>query len=296
MKNEDKKENNTKKSGRYTQQELVYIKVNHKNKTDKDIAESLGRPESGIVEQRKKMGLLKDIGRPKNQTPKLSSEEYYSSSDNTDIMRDLTPSQRKEFAIQLFNNSSDYKRLQKQFDEDEIDTYSDLFSDYLSEFQQLLPQEVQQVHILVTEQLIKDRFLRRIKMHDTMKIRIQELNERQTEIFMKEDRTSEDNVQIDALRTMIDDIKSNMDVVENLWKELDQSASRAERAFKALKFTREQRLKNQQEHGKTLVTVAQKLNDAKMREAEGEHIAIINKEMQDFKDNAKSKNYMMGDF
>ena len=242
------------------------------------------------------MGLLKDIGRPKNQTPKLSSEDYYASPDNAEIMRDLTPKERKEFATQLFKNSTDYKRLLKQFDEDEMITYSDLFSDYLSEFQQLLPQEIQQVHILVTEQLIKDRFLRRIKMYDTMKIRIQELNQRQTEIFMKPNKTAEDNEQVDQLKTMIDDIKSNMEVVENVWGELDKSASRAERAFKALKFTREQRLKNQQEHGKTLVTVAQKLNDAKMRQAEGEHIAIINKEMEDYKNNAKSKDYMIGDF
>ena len=184
-----KKEKSYNKTGRYDKTELLYIKTHYEKHNDKEIAEYLGRPEGGIKDQRDNMGLTKGIGRPKKQAPKLTSEDYYADPDNADIMRDLTAAERKKFAVQLFENSTDHKRLKKQFTEEEMEVYVELFSNYLSEFQQLLPQEVQQVYILVKEQIIQDRFLQRIKLSDTLKIQIQELQGQRTGILLKLNKT-----------------------------------------------------------------------------------------------------------
>lgn len=284
------------KKGIYSEGEKLFIQKNYTVMTDKELAEQLGRKEDSIIQQRKRLKLKKGIGRPKANPKKLLEKDYLASDHKKTSMADLNKTERKVFAVQLFESSNDYKRFAKQFTAEEMTTYADLFSEYLSEWQEILPHEIQQLHVLIKETIIQDRFLARIKSSDSIKDKIGLLENQRLELMMNINRTPDEEKKMNDVQDLLAELRNNLEPVEHMWKEYHESAARAEKIFRALKLTREQRLKDRTEQGITLVSISQKLNDALLREQEGERAALLNKEMDDCKEKIKKDGYMFGAF
>lgn len=288
--------NPKRKTGVFGNEELEFIRLNCDNMTDKEIGKSLGRPENGIARQRKMMGLNKGAGRPKKDGEKATVKNYLLKEDQPAPMRNLTKAERKKLAEKLFEESMDYKRFKKQFTAEEMDVYKDRFSDYLAEWEKILPQEKEQLHTVIKETVIQDRFLKRIKSNEQMKDNLALLENKKIELLLVTDRDKNYHKELESVRKTIQEIKDSMEPVEHIWQDYHKSNERAEKSLKALKLTREQRLKNDEDRGITLVTVVQALNDDKVRKTAGDEAALIAHSTDQYKEWAKKKGIMYGDF
>ncbi len=286
---------NKKRRGIYSREELVYIKANSSNMTDKEIAANLGRPLEGITRKRKEMGFIKLPGRPSTKA-KISEDDYENAEDKSSALSDLTRQERRSFASQTFHNSPDYKRFQNQFTDDEMIIFVARFSDYISEWKEVLPYEREQLYAAIIESLIKDRWRAQVKSDEEIKMCITKLDIERLTITQNPLKTPDDLERLEEIKKLIDEIRQSRQPIEYMWDQYHKSADRESKILKDLKMTRDQRLKDRDETELNIVTMVQKMNDVLEREKRGRQIALIQQETHNKKEEFKQKGMMHGDF
>ena len=127
-----------------------------------------------------------------------------------------------------------------------------------------------------------------------MKDQLRELLIRKSELLASGRPKTDDEV-IAVSETIIE-LKNSIDPEEYLWKEYDAAGSRREAAMKALKMTREQRLKDKEDQSLTFLKVIQTLNTKEAKKKLGEEAAHIAALTAQKKQELKNKGLLKGDF
>ena len=220
--------------------------------------------------------------------------------DNLDRVMSTADSkvQRKEIARKIFLQSNDYKRLGKQFSDEEIETYVERFTDYLSDWKKILPQEKDQLHSVIKETILQDRFLRRMKQNDMIKESISNLVIENARIMDKSPslRSEIEICRLKEIKAQILDFKTSLEPSEYILKNYNESVERSQKTLKSLDMTREQRLKRDSETELTFINVVHQLNDPKIRKEIGEKASLLASASHKFKEDAKRTNIMLGEF
>lgn len=233
------------------------LKNNWETKTDKEIAELVGRDEKAVMRRRKLKGLSKKNGRPKNSTRKeaiLKSPTEYS-------LAQLSKDDRIQFYKTQFENNFRYPYLKRILMEDEINYYKHKYIEFLDSIDTITLQEEDLVHNMI--------------MTEIQTLRIQE----QIKDQLEEWRSSEDG---------------GNPPPQYLYKDLSDAEERYIKYQTKLSLTREQRLKNNREEKITITRLVQALQDKKNRAEAGKSAGVFNYFKDKCKDDMNKMNFLLG--
>ena len=134
-------------SGQYEDHELVFIRENYQEMSDKQISEKLDRPLTGIVQQRKKMGLTKSNGRPKKATEPKKPKDIKAHISN------LSDMDKVEYVKLNLKASPRMKFLNKNLDKEEMDYYIAQWVRYHEDLESLKTTEEESLHAMIMEEI-----------------------------------------------------------------------------------------------------------------------------------------------
>lgn len=232
------------------------LKNSWETKTDKEIADLVGREEKAVTRRRKLMGFSKKNGRPKSSTRKaniLKNPNEYS-------LAQLNKEDRIEFYKTQFENNFRYTYLVRILMEDEIVYYKHKYIEFLDSIDTITLQEEDLVHNMI--------------MTEVQILRIQEQIKNQLEDYRDGDDTHPPP--------------------QYLYKDLSDAEERYIKYQTKLNLTREQRLKSNREEKITITGLVQAFQDKKNRADAGNTAGVFSYFTDKCRDDMNKMNFLLG--
>lgn len=248
----------------YTEEEIAFIESNWKSRTDKEIAQALGRTEESISRQRKKYGWVKDNGRPSRDDVRKAKMDRAVKAAQTGrkfSVSGLGKDERLELYKQNFSKANiRYSLLLNELIDSEFEYYKHKYVDFMDTVDTITPQEEDSLHHMIMTDINISRLRRRIRK-------------------CEEDSDDDDGPPM----------------VYGLYDTLEKAEKRYLEYQKALNVTREKRLAKEKEQKETIATIVQTYRNKMAREEIGRQAGI----MQIFKEKAKkdmdTHRYLLGE-
>lgn len=288
------------KKGVFDEAELAFIKQNAQKLTDVQIGEVLNRDPLGITKQRQRLGIVKRNGRPsiaERFGKEAASKKKIEKSIDTlgDMEVSVNKKDKQKLAERLFKKSEDYERFSKQLTEEEMKKFTRMFSEYLAEWEKILPQEKEQLHNVLKEVVIQDRTLAQIKQNEEIFNDLAKLESELLSLIKNPNRSEDQNARVKELKEYTRDMRTNIVPQEALMKVYDESVKRQKDITKQLGMSREDRLKRDSDRGLTLVSIVQAMSEKETRKKAGDECASIIQQIEKKKVEMSKKGILSGD-
>lgn len=245
----------------YTDEELKFIEHNYKSKTDKEIAQILGRNEESVGRQRKKYGWTKKNGRPTRDSRKENIVEAVKFNTKSGFsISTLDKNQRLEIYKQNFNNNHRYKYVKDELTESELEYYKHKYVDFMDSVDTITPQEEDSLHHMLMTDINISRIRRQIKK--------------------MEDLSEEDD--------------SNP-LAFGLYDTLEKAEKRYLEYQKALNVTREKRLQKEREQKETITSIVSAYKDKLVRQEMGRQAGLMELFQKKCEEDMSTHRYLLGD-
>lgn len=233
------------------------LKKSWENKSDKEIASTIGRTEAAVTRRRKLLGFSKKNGRPKSSTRRaaiFANPTEYS-------LAQLNKEDRIQFYKTQFEKNFRYGYLQRILMQDEIGYYKHKYIEFLDSIDTITLQEEDLVHNMI--------------MTEIQILRIQEQIKDQLEIFR-------------------DGEESGAPPPQYLYKDLSDAEDRYIKYQTKLNLTREQRLKSNREEKITITRMVQAFQDKKIRAEAGKTAGMFSYFAKQCRDDMDKMNFLLG--
>lgn len=248
------------KNYHYGDEELKFIECNYKAKTDKEIAQILGRKEESISRQRKKYGWVKKNGRPSREEVNDNAVEVaklnYVNNFNLSTM---DKDQRLEVYKQNFENNHRYRYVKEELTFNELEYYRHKYVDFMGSVETITPQEEDSLHHMLMTDINISRIRKQIK---------------------KMEDVSEDG--------------SSNPLAYGLYDTLEKSEKRYLEYQKALNVTREKRLQKDKEHKETITSIISAYREKAVRQEMGRQAGLMEIFQQKCQDDMSANRYLLG--
>ncbi len=203
----------------------------------------------------------RDLNRSPKQVAKYR-DEYIANAPEVVVKK----SEKDEFLREL-HAGSNWLSLKEQFTDGELIFFENTYAGYRSQFKEMSPTEVTQLHQLITLELFMNR-------HNRDRRKIQEEIEIFEKLLRKERELSSAEIHIEKLQRMEDSLLACRSATGAKTKEYKDLLEKHEAILKNLKGTREQRMKNMQEAGK-FISVLKELEVQSRRQTIGEVMGLV---------------------
>lgn len=254
-----KSEKSPKKTGRWEEWEVAYIKSNWDHMTDLQIGEQLHREAKNVTVKRQSLKLIKNNASRPSGVDGITNDELNKryKSDKKKAYEALSKEEKRKLFDNQFKNSQRYKELKEVLSESEIATYAEKWMDYISTWETVLTTEEDTLHLAILELIRAHRVLVRQKA-------------------AMDNPSPMNAVPIEMYE------KSYKEIVENYNKMMQQ-----------LSGTRQQRLSVNREEKMTLVSVVQALQDNAIRKKAGDEEAMLGAASQMTASWLRQNNYLV---
>jgi DNA repair ATPase RecN len=135
-----------------------------------------------------------------------------------------------------------YEELGRQFDDDEVVTYVEVYSTYREQFEDLFGTEKTQINFVIIQQILISRILRRLKINEAL---LEDIGE-EIKFISKQIKKTTDPEQLQAykeerhvLRSNLPGVSSELDKLNKQFKELEDNHRKG---LEKLSATRKERL------------------------------------------------------
>lgn len=224
--------------------------------TDEKIAQKIGRSAEVVRKYRRKFGISKQSGKVTVTEGSLHKEQINKAN--------LTDDEKIELWQRYFRTTARYKRLQKQLIADDLDYFCESWAKYCVQFDDLKASEEDQLELLVTYKM---------RIEDNRKdYKGSQENEERLVRSLGDKGTIEDiDLENENDRYIYEMILSNNRIKQELNKAYQELCGQAEKYFKMLNSTREQRELHEKVGAETFVTLVRQMTDQKHREKVGQY-------------------------
>lgn len=248
------------KRNHYTKEEIKFIELNWRFKTDKEIGRILGRSENSVILQRKKFGWVKANGRPPDDFVLQGKVDTVVENGFTPIsMATLDKDQRLELYKQNFNKNPRFGALLVELHKAEMEYYIHKYVEFMSSIETVTIQEEDALHHMIMADISISRIRRRIKQ--------------------MEDTNHEDDTPL----------------MPGMYDALDKAEKKFMEYQKILRVTREGRLKEDKETKETFLSLVQMYKQTSAREEMGRQASLMKIYQDKCKEDMKASRYLLGD-
>lgn len=245
------------RSIRFNDEEVIYIKENWMSATDEQIAEKLGRSPEAIRRKRDDLGLKKPGGRP----TRITKESNIYKNPTVASLATLSKERRLEFYKKSFEKNPRYQQVLLELNEIEMNYYKHKYVEFLDSIDTITINEEDMLHHM----LMSDIIIHRIRA--TMKKESDEWDKK-----------------LEGARPP-----------QNLLPELQRAEERYMKYHQSLNVTREQRLKTEKEEKVTIVSIVKTYQDKQAREEAGRHAAMMEYFQDRARGDMLKNKYLLGD-
>jgi len=250
----------------YSDEEILFIESNWKSRTDKEIAQILGRSEESVARQRKKHGWSKRAGRPTKEEKEEALKESVSSLSGPDSLTalqrislaNLDKGQRIALFKDNFSNHPRYNSLKQELSDEELELYVYKYVDFLESVDTMTPNEEDALHHMIMTDINISRIRRHIR-------RAEQLNE-----------------------------EDGPPMVHGLYETLEKSEKRFVDYQKILNVTRERRLSKDKEQTENIHTIVMAYKTDIARQEMGRQAGLMEIFKEKCKDDMDKFRYLLG--
>ncbi len=182
---------------------------------------------------------------------------------------------KRPFLLKLHNLIEDFgqghhEELNRQFDENEMITYIEIYSTYREQFDELFGTEKTQIHHVISQQILINRVMRRLKQNEAL---LQDISDeiRHISTMIKKEKDPE---QLELYKTERHLLRSNLPVVSGDLDKLNKQAKEIEdnhrKGLEKLSATRKERLEKSVNVRSDWKELIKGLEDRRNREAQGQ--------------------------
>jgi deoxyadenosine/deoxycytidine kinase len=245
--------------GVFSEEELKFIEMNWRTRTDKDIGQILGRAEIAIKRQRRLHKWSKPNGRQSKEDLKEAAIEEINSG-----RKDISFAHMdKQSRLEIYKKSFDvhhprYLMLKKELHPDELEYYKNKYIDFIDSVDSIHPTEEDALHHMIMCDVAISRIRKRIKG--------------------------------------MEDAADNNDepLVLGLYDTLDKYEKKYIEYQKALNATRSQRLSKNQEQKESIVTIVQMYRNKSVRQELGRQAGLFEIYQSKCADDMSKNRYLLG--
>lgn len=239
-----------------TEDEIHVIKTHcvDPNWTDDKIAKKIGRSPEVVRKYRRKFGISKQSGKVTVTEGSLHKEQINKAN--------LTDDEKIELWQRYFRTTARYKRMQKQLIAEDLDYFCESWAKYCLQFDDLKASEEDQLELLVTYKMRIEDNRKDYKGAQEAEEQLRELGGGGIKELDLENETD---------RYTYEMLISNNRTKQELNKAYQELCGQAEKYFKMLNSTREQRELHEKVGAETFVTLVRQMTDQKYREKVGEY-------------------------
>lgn len=247
------------KSYHYTEEELKFIEVNWQVRSDKEIAQVLGRTEESIARQRKKFGWSKAPGKQTREAIKEAVLNNVNAGKSSFSLAHLDKEQRLEIYKSSFDlNHERYKLLKQELHDDELEYYKHKYLSFIDSVDSLHHTEEDALHHMIMADITISRIRKRIKEAE------------------------------------IDNQLHNQPMIFGLYEALDKTEKKFVEYQKVLNTTRAQRLSKDKEQKETIASVVQVYRNNMAREELGRQAGLMEIYKEKCAEEMSKNRYLLG--
>ena len=162
-----------------------------------------------------------------------------------------------------------HKELNRQFTENEMITYVEIYSTYREQFDELFGTEKTQIHHVISQQILINRIMRRLKQNEAL---LQDINDEIKQIS-KMIKKEKDPEQLEIYKTERHVLRSNLPVVsgdlDKLNKQVKETEDNHRKGLEKLSATRKERLEKSVNVKLDWQELIKGLEDRRNREVQG---------------------------
>lgn len=248
--------------------ERDYIAKYCTSKTDKEIAEHLGRDIRTIISHRRSIGITKTAdGRIQRSEVPLGTPPATVAPN-----RMMTEDQRKEFFRIQLQNSVFYDNLLMQFSEAELNFYLEEWGSLCVQFEDIVATEKRQIDELIKAEIMGNRILRNVKIAEDEVLKIVDevnaLRKATTDIETNEEAQDRD----EKLNTMIRAFYAQTQAMTN---DYQKNVELRNKLLNELNARRRDRIDNIKKSGTTFIGIVASLRDRQIRDLQGQHMELV---------------------